>query len=273
LNQTNSAPFTVYAPTNEAFNALGTDYLDALMTDGYVLHLSNLLLDHVQNGRFTSEQLVDGLVITMANGLAVTVANDGTSIQLITSSVELGETPAINLVPPEVVAQNGILHQVDSVILPSWYFFDPFEALTALPNVFGTFTSLIEQADLVSVFNNLVGRTIVGPNDAAFRNLPPATLAFLTDRQNLPVLTDVLVYHILAGLFPFPILPVGSFNASTLLGEAVLVNVTENNAGGKLLSFNGISGVGRGFYLTQNDLIYEVGGVLIPPSLVDVIPS
>ncbi|GKY98013.1 hypothetical protein MPSEU_000759400 [Mayamaea pseudoterrestris] len=272
LNQTNSGPFTVYAPTNDAFDALGQTYLTALSTEGYSLHLSNLLLDHVQNERVSTAQLVDGLVLTMANGLAVTVSNDGTSIELITSSVELGETPAINIVPPEVNALNGVLHQVDSVILPAWYFFNTLEALEALPDTFGNLTSLIQRAGLTSVYSNLVGRTVAAPNNAAIQGLPAATLAFLTDRTRLPELTDVLVYHVIQNLLPFPTLPVGSFDANTLLGEDITVTVSQNAAGGKLLSFNGISGVGQGFFLTKNNLIYEIGGVLIPPSLQNVIP-
>ena len=101
-------PYTVFAPTNDAFDALPEGELDALLEDPAAL--ADVLLYHVADGEVTSEQVVEvDQVETLQGGLvSVTVGEDG--------GVVLNDT--VNVVDVDIFASNGVVHVVDGVLLP-----------------------------------------------------------------------------------------------------------------------------------------------------------
>lgn len=104
----NAGPFTVFAPTNDAFNKLPAGTLDGLMKDDKKADLQNILEYHVAVGVYKTENMMDGQKINMAN------LND------ITLSVKDGKVMVngnANVVA-SVPAANGIIHVVDAVLLP-----------------------------------------------------------------------------------------------------------------------------------------------------------
>ena len=100
-------PFTVFAPTDEAFAALPAGTLDGLLADPAAL--KQVLLYHVVSGKVTADQVV---------GLASADSVEGSPIAIAVKdgSVYLNDTAKV--VAADVMASNGVIHVIDSVILP-----------------------------------------------------------------------------------------------------------------------------------------------------------
>jgi uncharacterized surface protein with fasciclin (FAS1) repeats len=102
------ARFTVFAPTNDAFNKLPAGTVDGLMKDDKKADLQNILQYHVTLSAIKAENLVDGQVLGMVNGDNVTITiKDG-------KPVLNGSAHIIASIP----ASNGIIHVIDAVLLP-----------------------------------------------------------------------------------------------------------------------------------------------------------
>ena len=97
-------PFTVFAPTDAAFDALQAGTLDALLDD--MPALTTLLMHHVYGGSLEDTDLTNGLSILTLNEDNLTVANDGTSIMIDDAMVTLSVNQA----------DNGIVHIIDVVL-------------------------------------------------------------------------------------------------------------------------------------------------------------
>lgn len=100
-------PFTVFAPTDEAFAALPEGTLDSLLADPEAL--KQVLLYHVVSGEVTADQVVG---LTSADS----VEGSPIAIEVRDGSVFLNETAEV--VTTDVMASNGVIHVIDSVILP-----------------------------------------------------------------------------------------------------------------------------------------------------------
>ena len=104
----NAGPFTVFAPTNEAFSKIDKKTLDELMTDTKKEDLQNILQYHVLVSVIKTENMKNGQVLGMVNGDNVTVTIKDGKVVLNNSAVIIASVPA----------SNGIVHIVDAVLLP-----------------------------------------------------------------------------------------------------------------------------------------------------------
>ena len=103
----NAGPFTVFAPTNAAFDKLPAGTVDGLLKPESIDDLTNILQYHVTVGVFKTESLSDGQVIGQVNGNDVTIGvKDG--------KVTINGANIVASVP----ASNGIIHVIDAVLLP-----------------------------------------------------------------------------------------------------------------------------------------------------------
>jgi len=100
-------PFTVFAPTDAAFAKLPAGTLKALLKPENKQTLVKILTYHVVPGEVTSSQLTSGEVTTV-EGSPVTVNVDGKGVMVNKATV----------VQPDIQASNGVIHVVDTVILP-----------------------------------------------------------------------------------------------------------------------------------------------------------
>jgi len=100
-------PFTVFAPTDQAFADAGID-LSTFDTDEENETLADILLYHVLDGAVDAANVTDGLVATMLSGDNVTFAVDGESVSINDA----------NVTTADVMASNGIIHVIDKVLLP-----------------------------------------------------------------------------------------------------------------------------------------------------------
>ena len=103
-------PFTLLAPTDEAFAALAPELLNRLLADEE--RLNNLLRYHVLQGRYTASDLT---------GLDTVTTLEGSDLQVETDDgVRLDEA---TVVQPDLAADNGVIHGLDQVILPEKYLY------------------------------------------------------------------------------------------------------------------------------------------------------
>ncbi len=101
-------PFTVFAPTDDAFAALPEGTVDSLLLPENKDQLTSILTYHVVPGKVMSTDLSDGMTAATVQGEEITVS--------------LGDNVMINdatVVTPDVEASNGVIHVIDSVIMPS----------------------------------------------------------------------------------------------------------------------------------------------------------
>merc|ERR1712003_483221 len=102
-----AGPFTVFAPTDDAFAALPDGLVECLVKEENVAVLSDILLYHVVGAKVLSTDLSDGMVATTLNGDDVTVD--------LSNGVKIDESTVII---PDVEASNGVIHVIDSVLVP-----------------------------------------------------------------------------------------------------------------------------------------------------------
>ncbi len=180
-----AGPFTVFAPTNDAFSQLGVDL--ATISDA---DLTNILLYHVLGGSIASTDLGEGQTYAST---ASTAGPDGTALSVLIerqgNSVYINGD--INVTTANVNASNGIIHIVDKVMQP----LDIVGHAVANEN----FTSLVSAlssapGDLVNVLGGEGPFTVFAPVNSAFDAISDV-VATLTPEQ----LATVLTYHVIAG--------------------------------------------------------------------------
>lgn len=102
-----NGPFTVFAPTNEAFAALPEGTLDDLLKPENKDQLVAILTYHVVSGNVKSTDLSNGMSATTVNGKDITIdLSDGVKVN------------GANVVSADIEASNGVVHVIDAVILP-----------------------------------------------------------------------------------------------------------------------------------------------------------
>ena len=99
-------PFTVFAPTDDAFNALPEGTLDTVLADMDLL--TSILTHHVASGSVLSTDLSDGMMVTTLNGteLMVTINDNGVMIDNAMVTVA------------DIMADNGVVHVINAVLIP-----------------------------------------------------------------------------------------------------------------------------------------------------------
>jgi uncharacterized surface protein with fasciclin (FAS1) repeats len=106
--------YTVFAPTNAAFDQLPAGQLDELMKPANKSKLAQLLSHHVVRGSYLAANLTDGLQLQTVLGETLTVHRTGDTITLSDAN---GQTTAV--VNDDIIASNGIIHSVNTVLLPT----------------------------------------------------------------------------------------------------------------------------------------------------------
>lgn len=103
-------PFTVFAPNNEAFEALPAGTVDTLLMEENQDDLVNILTYHVVAGAYTSADLEDGQMLTTVQGEQIEIGKTGN--QITVNGTAMVETA-------DVISSNGVTFVIDGVLLPS----------------------------------------------------------------------------------------------------------------------------------------------------------
>ncbi|MBX3467861.1 MAG: fasciclin domain-containing protein [Planctomycetes bacterium] len=243
-------PFTVFAPTDEAFAALPAGTVEALLAEP--AKLRHVLLHHVARGaRVAAEVTQFDAVRTLADTTLTISARGG--------AVRIGEA---RVMIPDLRARNGVIHVIDRVLLP------PAAAqaeprreapdLVQLARSAGTFGTLLAAAERAGLRETLTGPgplTVFAPSDAAFAVLPGGALeALLGDPERL---RRLLLHHVVPGALKAGQVA-GARSLTTAAGTALAVDARE-----------GVS-VGGARVLTadleaRNGVIHVIDRVLLPP--------
>ncbi len=233
-------PFTVFAPTDDAFSKIPPDILHAVEDNDL---LATVLTYHVVPGEIALADLKDGELQTAA-GIPLTISHVGDQVYVDGNAVAAGD----------VGATNGVIHVMGDVLVPP--IGDIIDVATTLPG-FATLASLVTQAGLVDTLKGDGPFTVFAPLDAAFEALPTATLNAVTADPEL--LATVLTYHVVAGKISLSDMQDGD-TLETVAG--LELEVTKDDAGNT--SINGIA-VAVGNVQATNGVIHVLGEVLVPP--------
>lgn len=233
-------PFTVFAPTDDAFAKLPEGTVDALLAD--IPALTDILLYHVVSGKVLASD-----VVTLEN--ADTVLGQKVMIKVENGNVYINDAMVIIT---DIEASNGVIHVIDSVILPKADIVD-----TAVAD--GRFTTLVAAVQAAGLVDTLKGEgpfTVFAPTDAAFAKLPMGTVSALL--ADIPALTDILLYHVVAGR-QLAADVVGLDEVVTVLGEPVKISLMDgevyiNNA--RIIMTD---------IITSNGVIHVIDSVILPP--------
>ena len=109
-----AGPFTVFAPTNAAFDKLPTGTVASLVTPEMKPTLTKILTYHVVPGRFMAADLKDGQVLTTVQGEQLTVMKSANGVMLKDAKGGMAKVAIAN-----VVSSNGITHVIDTVLMPA----------------------------------------------------------------------------------------------------------------------------------------------------------
>ena len=187
--------FTVFAPTDAAFALLGQDTIDALLADPDTL--KDILLYHVISG---SEILQDAAITVAQSGSnKVDMANERQSALTLADSTLYINKSAVSLA--DVMADNGVIHVVDQVILPPPAVTDSTQTIVDIALAdenFSTLVAALTAADLVTTLSDETATfTVFAPTNAAFDKIEDTALADLL--ADTDALTDVLLKHVISG--------------------------------------------------------------------------
>ena len=106
-------PFTVFAPTNEAFDKLPKGTVETLVKPESKATLTKILTYHVVAGKLRAADLTDGKKLKTVEGEVLTVKNSGGNVTLTDAK---GGTSTVTIA--DVNQSNGVIHVVDTVLMP-----------------------------------------------------------------------------------------------------------------------------------------------------------
>ncbi len=273
-------PFTVFAPTDDAFAALPEGLVEALLLPENVDALTAVLTYHVLGAEVPSSDVASGDVETL-QGEAITLAvgDDGTVM------VNDATVTAV-----DVEASNGVIHVIDTVLVP------PSIDATALlvadamedeamedeamedeamedeaggdtivdvavgAGTFETLVAAVTAADLAETLSGEGPFTVFAPTDDAFAALPEGLVEALLLPENVDALTAILTYHVLGAEVPSS--DVADGDVETLQGEVITLAVGDD--GSVMVNSANVIAVD---VEASNGVIHVIDSVLVPPSI------
>ncbi|MDB4694247.1 fasciclin domain-containing protein [Flavobacteriales bacterium] len=208
-------PFTVFAPTDDAFTALlaalGFTAEELLAYPG----LTDVLLYHVVGAQALSTDLSDGQEITtlLEEDVQVTITADGVFINQAQVTVA------------DLEADNGVVHVIDAVLVPELTQSNTVVDIIVNSEVHTVLEDAVVAAGLVDALNGEGPFTVFAPTDDAFTALLAALGFTAEELLAYPGLTDVLLYHVVGAQALSTDLSDGQ-EITTLLDEDVQVTIT-----------------------------------------------
>jgi transforming growth factor-beta-induced protein len=237
-------PFTLFAPTDDAINALGTEVIDQVLNNEELL--TEILAYHVVGGLALSSDLSDGQLIStlLEQNVKVTINADGVFIN------------NAKVIVADIVTDNGVVHVIDAVLLPEEESNTVFDIIQNSPD-----HNLLETAIIVAELDDDLSSegpfTVFAPTDEAFEALPAGTIESLLG--NIPALTSILTYHVV-GASAFSTDLADGQVITTLNGKDVTVSISANGL------FINDAQVIISDLIGDNGVVHVIDAVLLPPS-------
>ena len=312
-------PFTVFAPTDAAFEAAGID-LTTFDTPEENATLADILTYHVYSGAVPASAVTDGLAVNMLNGDKATFAVSADGV------VSVG---GANVTTADVQTTNGIIHVIDKVLLPppgdicynvithtivagasnvecnSYIYVENYTmagqtitgcyntvshavtnvsqavcgayvwtpavsiAMTAgATTLHASLVAALQAADLVTTLSGTDEYTVFAPTDAAFAAAGIDLDTFDTPEE-IAVLKDILLYHVVAGTTLSTDLVEGDTTVTAANGDDLLIQVT----GTAVTVGSETARVTLADVPASNGVIHVIDKVLTPPVDEPVLPD
>jgi len=244
-------PFTVFAPTDDAFAKLDPAVLDDLLNNNTAA-LADILLYHVVSGAVMSTDLSDGMTADTLQGESLNVAISADGVMINDAMV----------VVADIEASNGVIHVIDTVLIPPEEPAPPVgDTIVDIAVASGDFDCLVQALTAAGLVDELSGPgpfTVFAPTDDAFAALDPCVLKNLL-KCDTETLTQILLYHVAAG--------------ETMSGDLEQCMKISTLQGGKLT----VQFCGDAVYINNakvvtadiqasNGVIHVIDTVLLPPA-------
>jgi transforming growth factor-beta-induced protein len=251
-------PFTVFAPTDEAFAKLDKALLDDLLKPENKDTLVAILTYHVVPGKVTAADVVKLTSAKTVQGEEITIKVDGNTVMV--NDAKVTQT--------DIAARNGVIHVIDTVILPPTVAEklaapaqDIVEVAVAAGN-FKTLASALQAAGLVETLKGEGPFTVFAPTDEAFAKLDKALLDDLLKPENKDTLVAILTYHVVPGKVTAA--DVVKLNkAKTVQGEEITIKVEGNT-----VRVNDAK-VTQTDIAARNGVIHVIDTVILPPTVAE----
>jgi uncharacterized surface protein with fasciclin (FAS1) repeats len=235
--------FTVFAPSDDAFDGLPAGALDLILAN--TEQLTDLLLNHVHSGNVLSTDLSDGMMVPTLNETELTVSIDGMTVMIDLATVTQAD----------LTASNGVVHVIDKVLLPDFGQEDTtvYSIIKASP-IHTTLEAAIDAAGLGETLSGDGPFTVFAPTDDAFDALPTGALDDLL--ADIPLLTEILKHHVHSGNVLSTDLSDG-MEVPTLNDDVLVVSI---DAGSVMID---ISTVIQPDIVANNGVVHVINAVLV----------
>ncbi|MFN1834041.1 fasciclin domain-containing protein [Balneola sp. MJW-20] len=239
--------YTVFAPSDAAFNALPSGLLESLSTE----QLAEILTYHVVSGEILSTDLA-------AEQAPVTLSGESIFVTSNANGVTVNGSATVEAADVDV--SNGVIHAIDEVILPDAY--GTIVDAASKRYFFSTLVGAVVDAGLAGALSDMEANyTVFAPTNEAFANLPEGLLASLTTEQ----IAQILQYHVIdAEIFA------GDLSAEqrvdALTGGSVYVTVGSNGA-----FVNGRAEIIATDVDVNNGVIHAIDEVILPNDFLNIV--
>ncbi len=254
-------PFTVFAPTDEAFETLFTELGVSGIDDLSAEILSPILLAHVVSGNVRAADVSTGTVATLNQDFDLDIDTEGSGVVLNGSS---------NVIATDVQGKNGVVHVIDKVIVPSDE--EEPQSIYDIVSANSDFTILMEfliSMDLDETLDSDGTFTVFAPTNDAFEilfsNLGINHFSDLSEGEG----TQILLYHVLGSIEMSTDLNSGYVETLSLFPQTDFgIQLLIDTESGVLL--NGSSNVTTPDVEASNGVIHIIDEGLVPPTVVDL---
>ena len=243
-----TGPFTVFAPSDEAFAKLPAGTVENLLKDPKAL--GDILKYHVVAGKVMAADVVKLTEAETLLGNSVTIKVEGGKVMVNDA----------NVVTTDIAASNGVIHVIDTVLLPTadaaMADKDIVETAVAAGS-FKTLVAAVEAAGLVDALKGAGPLTVFAPTDEAFAALPAGTVEGLL--KDPEALKAILLYHVVEG----KVLAADAAKlteAKTLNGTSIKISAAD----GKVMIND--AEVVSADVMASNGVIHVINKVILPPA-------
>jgi transforming growth factor-beta-induced protein len=240
-----SGPFTVFAPTDEAFAKLPKGTVEELVKPENKAKLIAILTHHVVKGKVMSSDVVKvkGAVALGGQRLDVNASNGSVAID------------GSKVVKADLACSNGVIHVIDTVMMPAT---DNIPAVADKAGSFKTLLAAVKAAGLVETLSGTGPFTVFAPTDEAFAKLG-STVSDLLKPENKAKLTAILTYHVVPGRI-YSEDAVAAKAAKTVQGDQIKITTSDKGA------FINDAKLVKTDIDASNGVIHVIDSVILPPA-------
>lgn len=243
-------PFTVFAPTNEAFAKLPKETVESLLKPENKDQLVAILTYHVVPGKVMASDVVKVTEAKTVQGQPISVKADSGKVVL---------NGASNVIKTDITASNGVIHVIDSVILPPATSGKTIAEIAMENKDFSTLVAAVTAAGLAETLMGDGPFTVFAPTNEAFAKLPSELVQDLLKPENKEKLQAILLYHVVPGSVKASDV-VSLKAAKSAQGKPIAISVKD----GKVM-LNDSSTVVATDVEATNGVIHVIDTVILPP--------